>query len=166
MKEVTINDKFASVAEALYLAEKQAREMVTMRAKMEEQVERVQADELEKRLANEAQQALEKRTQALTHDDEDDDDDLDDIDGEYIGGKGHMGGDGGIRDARRPEEGGGRYVTSVLWIDLYVSIFLSTYLYIFLSTYIYVSICLSVYICIYLSVYLCIYSRYQFKSVL
>ncbi len=61
LQEVTINDNFAKFAEALYIADRQAREEVTQRAQMQKKLAQKEKETKEEHLRKLAQQAREER---------------------------------------------------------------------------------------------------------
>jgi len=65
LQEVTINDNFAKLSEALYAADRHAREEVRQRALMREKLAQKEKEEKEKRLRMLAQRAREERYEIL-----------------------------------------------------------------------------------------------------
>ena len=61
MQDVTINDNFAKFSEALYIADKHAREEVKLRTEMQTQLAMKQKREKEEQLRELAQRAREER---------------------------------------------------------------------------------------------------------
>jgi SNW domain-containing protein 1 len=65
LQEVTINDNFAKLSEALFAADRHAREEVKQRALMREKLSQKEKEEKEKRLRMLAQKAREERYKIL-----------------------------------------------------------------------------------------------------
>lgn len=76
LQQTHINPKFAEVTEALYIADRKAREEVELRAQMEKKVAQKEKEKKEENLRNLAKKAREERAgirPAVADDDEDDD---------------------------------------------------------------------------------------------
>ena len=75
LQDPTINDNFAKVSEALYIAERVAREEVEQRASMEKLRSSKQKEHKESELREMAENLRNERTRGLVEDDEDEDED-------------------------------------------------------------------------------------------
>eukprot|EP00455_Lapot_gusevi_P022338 TRINITY_DN2325_c0_g1_i12.p1 TRINITY_DN2325_c0_g1~~TRINITY_DN2325_c0_g1_i12.p1 ORF type:complete len:447 (-),score=114.86 TRINITY_DN2325_c0_g1_i12:91-1374(-) len=80
LQEVTVNDNFAKLAEALYVAERNAQAELEERSKLREQLAKKQKEQKEQELRNLAATAREKRTGMMRESDETQDETADDID--------------------------------------------------------------------------------------
>lgn len=65
LEDVTINDKFAQFSEALFVADRHAREEVRQRALMQQRLAEKEKMQKEEQLRQQAQQAREERTKAM-----------------------------------------------------------------------------------------------------
>jgi SNW domain-containing protein 1 len=70
LQQATINDKFATLSEALYVAERKARSEVEMRAEMAKRMMAKEKEQQEAKLRELAAKAREERAGLMRHDDE------------------------------------------------------------------------------------------------